>query len=58
MQDVYKRQVVLWKKYGPSKTRADLKEYYGITSEDQVAVIVNNEVLESKGRIAVSYTHL
>lgn len=42
---------VLWKKYGPSKTRADLKEYYGITSEDQVAVIVNNEVLESKGRM-------
>lgn len=42
---------LLWKKYGPSKTRADLKEYYGITSEEQLAVIVDNEVLESKGRM-------
>lgn len=42
---------LLWKKYGPSKTRADLKEYYGITSEDQLAVVVNNEVLESKAKL-------
>lgn len=40
---------LVWKKYGPSKTRANLKEYYGITSEDQIAVVINNEVLESKG---------
>ena len=40
---------LVWKKYGPSKARADLKEYYGITSEDQLAVVVNNEILESKG---------
>lgn len=42
---------LLWKKYSPSKEKANLKEYYGITSEEQLAVIINNEVLESKGRL-------
>lgn len=35
-------------KYGSSKERADLEEYYGITNEDDLAVIVNNEVIESE----------
>lgn len=43
--------VVLWKKYGPSNEKANLKEYYGITSDEQYAVIVNNEVLEPKGKV-------
>lgn len=42
---------LLWKKYGPSKVKADLKEYYGITSEEQLAVIIDNEISESKGRL-------
>ena len=37
------------KKYGPSKEKADLKEYYGIETENQLAVIVDNEVLGAKG---------
>ncbi len=37
--------IFLTKKYGPTKDRADLNEYYGITREDQVAVIIDNEVI-------------
>ena len=37
------------KKYGPSKEKADLKNYYGIEKENQLAVIVDNEVLGAKG---------
>jgi len=39
----------LIKKYGPSKEKADLNEYYGLETENQLAVIVNNEVLGAKG---------
>ena len=38
----------LLRKYSPSKEKADLREYYGIEKENQVAVIVDNEVLEAK----------
>lgn len=37
------------KKYGPSKEKADLNEYYGIEKEDQLAVVIDNEVLGAKG---------
>ena len=39
----------LIKKYGPTKDRADLNEYYGIENENQLAVIIDNEVLGAKG---------
>ena len=42
---------ILWEKYSPSDQKANRKEYYGITNEEQLAVIVNNEVLEPKGRV-------
>lgn len=42
----------LLKKYGPSKEKADLKEYYGITSEKQLAVIIDNEVVGAEGILA------
>lgn len=53
--------LLLWKKYGPSKEQADLNQYYGITNESQLAVIVNNEVLEpgamiSEGKAYVEYS--
>lgn len=41
----------LWKRYSPSKEPADLNEYYGIKQEDQLAITVNNEVVEPNGRI-------
>ena len=44
--------LLLWRKYGPSKEKADLNQYYGKTNESQLAVIVNNEVLEPGAMIA------
>lgn len=38
--------IFFWKKYGPSKEEADLKQYYGITDENDLAVIINNEVIK------------
>ena len=40
---------ILVKKYGPTRDRADLKEYYGIEKEDQLAVIIDNEVIGAQG---------
>ena len=37
------------KKFGSSKERADLNKYYGIKKEEQLAVIVDNQVLGAKG---------
>ncbi|MCM1105401.1 MAG: glycosyl hydrolase family 18 protein [Blautia sp.] len=53
----------LIKKYTPSKERQDLNEYYHITSEDQVAIVLNNEVIETTakmigGHIYVDYHFL
>ena len=44
--------VFLWRRYGPSKEQADLNGYYGIESDGQLAIVVNNEVLEPKGMIS------
>ena len=43
--------LLLWRRYGGTKEQADLDEYYGIENENQLAVIVDNEVLEPRGRI-------
>lgn len=42
----------LWKKYSPSKEKADLKKYYGIEQESQLAITINNEVVEPRGMIS------
>lgn len=42
---------VLWKRYSPTKERYDLKGYYGIQSEGQVAVTIDNKVIEPNARI-------
>lgn len=44
--------VFVWKKYGPSKVKADLNEYYGVTAAKEVAIIMNNEILEQKGIVS------
>lgn len=44
--------VFLWRRYSPSKEKADLDKYYGIEQEGQLAIVVNNEVVEPKGMIA------
>lgn len=38
---------IVWEKYGPSKEKADLNEYYGINSEDDMAVIINEQVIKN-----------
>lgn len=38
----------LLKRYSPSKEKADLKKYYGIGQDNQVAVIIDNQILEAK----------
>ncbi len=42
----------LWRRYGPSDEQADRNEYYGIESDGQLAIVVNNEVLEPRGMIS------
>lgn len=37
--------LLFWKRYGSSKEKADLKQYYGIQSKDDLAVVVNNQVI-------------
>ena len=37
-------------KYTPSKEHEELTEYYNISSDDDVALILNHEVLENKGK--------
>lgn len=41
----------LIEKYTPSKERQDLSDYYEMTSEEDVAIIFNNEVLDVHGRL-------
>lgn len=41
----------LIEKYTPTKERMDLTEYYNITDEDQVAIILNDSVLETYATI-------
>ena len=35
----------LIEKYTPSKDRQDLTEYYQMSSEDEVAIIYNNDIM-------------
>ena len=41
----------LWKKYSPSKEEYDLSKYYGIENEGQLAITVDNQVVEPYGMI-------
>ncbi len=38
---------VIWRKYGPSNESADLNQYYELEAENDIAVIVNNEVIRN-----------
>ena len=44
-------QRVYQAKYGYSRERADLNSYYGISGGDDVAVVCNHEITETKGRL-------
>ena len=36
---------LIWQRYGSSNEKADLKQYYDIGAEDEIAVVINNEVI-------------
>lgn len=39
---------VVWKRYGPSNERADLEQYYDLDSKDEIAVVIDDEVIRSE----------
>ena len=42
---------MLYDKYSPSKEKADMNEYFNLTDSQELAIIMNDEMLEDKGRI-------
>lgn len=48
----------LIEKYTPTKEHKDLTEYYGITDDSQVAITLNNTVLENYGTIINDHVYL
>lgn len=42
----------LWKRYSPSKDKADRNEYYGIENEEQLAIIVDDQITAPQGMIS------
>ncbi len=40
---------LLYKRYSPSKEQADLNEYYGIKQENQLAVVIDEELVQTHG---------
>lgn len=38
----------VWKKYGPSKEKADLEQYYGLANDNDLAVIIDNQVIRDE----------
>lgn len=49
---------IVIKKYTPSKEREDLASYYELSSDEETAVILNNSVLETKGRMIGGIVYL
>lgn len=48
----------LIEKYSPSKETEDLSTYYGLSSDTEVALILNNEVIDAKGRLIDGHIYL
>lgn len=42
---------ILWIRYSPSKEKADLKEYYGVSNDDDLAVVLDNQLLGAGGKV-------
>lgn len=40
--------ILIWQRYGASNERADLEQYYELDQEDEIAVVVNNEVIRNE----------
>ncbi len=50
--------VFLIRRYTPSSERKDLKSYYGLSSNDEVAIVLNNEVSDTKAKIIDGHIYL
>jgi spore germination protein YaaH len=50
--------VTLVKKYTPSKERQDLSEYYGLSGNDEVAIILDNELADAKAKVIDGHIYL
>ena len=50
--------VSLIQKYTPSKERADLSDYYHVTSETDVAVVLNNEITNNVATLIDGHVYL
>lgn len=48
----------LIRKYTPSKERQDLNTYYNVSSDDQVAIVLNNEIIKSQGKLIDGHIYL
>lgn len=42
----------IWKKYGSSDEKADLEQYYEVETDNDIAVVVNNEVVRKSEALA------
>ncbi len=49
---------VMIQKYTPSDEREDFSEYFGISSEDEAAIILNNELLSEKATVIDDHIYL
>lgn len=50
--------ITLVKKYTPTKEHKDLSEYYGITEDSQVAITLNNTVLETYAKMIDGHVYV
>lgn len=41
----------LYRKYSPSEERMNWREYYGVSAEDEVAILLQDELIEEKGKL-------
>lgn len=48
----------LIEKYSPSKETEDLSTYYALSSDTEIALILNNEVIDAKGRLIDGHVYL
>lgn len=39
--------IFIWRKYGSSNEKANLEQYYGISGDDALAVVINNKVMKN-----------
>ena len=44
----------IWNKFGPSNEKADLKQYYGLVNDEDLAVVVNNQIIRGENGVSAA----